>query len=338
MSQTTPPPSNSAPSAGGTSRDERRRRLRAAQAGQPVPRPTVGVAHEQRRLVIEAKEARQKKIRNIIILVISTLVVAGLLLEMAITIRPAAAEGEFTVKSQNYTNRFPEGIDFTLEAVSAEPIKSAVLQYTVDSGNGVISTYLKPEDFIGGADIKTKVFHNNKKSYLPPGTRVAYSWEVEDAKGRKFKTDLVKFMEDDPRFKWKSLSKGGVTAYWYAGDETFGASIVETTLEAIDRLSKGLGITYDRSMMVWAYNSKADMDPALTPRGGTYDQQIITLGQRTTAEIMLLLGNHRQYKDTIAHETGHMVVHQLAEGPFSHLPSWLDEGLAMNAQPTVEEG
>lgn len=321
---------------GGTSRDERRRRLRAAQAGQPVPRTTVGVTHEQRRLAAEADFAGRKR-RNTIIVVISFLVALGMLVSLVLTNIPVAgAANEFNLKNQAHLNKFPEGIEFTLEASAVDPIKSATLQYTIDSGNGVIGVYGRPEEFTAGTDVKAKFFHNNKKSYLPPGTRVSYYWEMENTKGEKFKSEEVKFVQDDPRFKWKSLNKGGVTAYWYEGSDAFGKSIVDTTQEAIDRLSGKLGLVYDKPMMVWAYNSKKDIDGALQPRSSTYDQSIITLGQRTTAEIMLLLGNHPQYLDTISHEVGHMVVHQFAEGPLSSLPSWLDEGLAMNAQPTVE--
>ena len=37
-------------------------------------------------------------------------------------------------------------------------------------------------------------------------------------------------------------------------------------------------------------------------------------------------------KRAIAHELGHLVVHQAVFGPYGELPTWLDEGLAMDAE------
>src|SRR5262249_10144311 len=147
---------------------------------------------------------------------------------------PVGAASDFDVKNQSYTNKFPDGIEFMLQANSVEPVRSATVQYTVDSGNGVVGTYGRPDSFTPSTDLDVTFFHNNKKSYLPPGTRVTFHWEVEDAKGNKFKTDEVKFTQDDPRFQWKSITKNDVMAYWYAGDQAFGQSIVDATLEAID--------------------------------------------------------------------------------------------------------
>jgi hypothetical protein len=42
-------------------------------------------------------------------------------------------------------------------------------------------------------------------------------------------------------------------------------------------------------------------------------------------------------KRTVAHELGHLVVGQLVYGPFGWLPTWLSEGIAMNAEGELTE-
>jgi len=41
-------------------------------------------------------------------------------------------------------------------------------------------------------------------------------------------------------------------------------------------------------------------------------------------------------KDAIAHELTHLVIHQITLNPYNSLPTWLDEGLAMSSEETLE--
>jgi hypothetical protein len=42
-------------------------------------------------------------------------------------------------------------------------------------------------------------------------------------------------------------------------------------------------------------------------------------------------------KRTVAHELGHLVIGQLVYGPFGWLPTWLSEGIAMNAEGALSD-
>jgi hypothetical protein len=72
------------------------------------------------------------------------------------------------------------------------------------------------------------------------------------------------------------------------------------------------------------------MRPAQQARSETFEQQVVTAGQRVASDTVLVLSNGAT--ETLRHELAHILTKQAGEGPFARLPSWLDEGTAMYAQ------
>jgi len=248
----------------------------------------------------------------------------------------AQAQGEIAVLSSSHENRFPEEIVFRLEAESPAKIEKITLFYRI-MGEGT-SAYAYP-DFTPSQKVKVEyaLKSNTQQTYLPPGTEIGYYWLVEDAAGHRLQTKEIIFTYDDIRFTWKKATRDGVTLYWYSFGESFIQELLNEAVAGLERLSAEAGVSYIIPMKIFIYDSKRDMDPALPQKSETYTQQTVTLGVRLTSEIMLLLGNHPEVKETIVHELSHMVIHQLAEGPFGDLPAWLDEGLAMYAEGALPE-
>ncbi|OGO05751.1 MAG: hypothetical protein A2Y60_01075 [Chloroflexi bacterium RBG_13_54_9] len=248
----------------------------------------------------------------------------------------AQAQGEIAVLSSSYENRFPEELVFRLEAESSAKIEKITLFYAIKGER--TSAYAYP-DFAPDLRVKAEyaLKSNTQKTYLPPGSEIGYYWLIEDVAGHRLQTKEAIFTYDDIRFTWKKATKDGVTLYWYSFQEAFIQALLDEAMAGLERLSAEAGLSYSNPMKIFVYDSKGDMDPALPPKSETYSQQTVTLGVRLTSQIMLLLGNHPEVKETVVHELSHMVIHQLLEGPFGDLPAWLDEGLAMYAEGKLPE-
>jgi len=78
------------------------------------------------------------------------------------------------------------------------------------------------------------------------------------------------------------------------------------------------------------------MERAIAGRSDEYDAATITLGMTVDDDAMLLLGADDDAEATLAHELCHIVVGSATENPYSGLPRWLDEGLAMYAQGSMD--
>ncbi|MBI2909969.1 MAG: hypothetical protein HYX92_20200 [Chloroflexi bacterium] len=247
---------------------------------------------------------------------------------------PSEAQATISVTSSSFENKFPNELIFRVEATSPADINKITLFYAIKGDKGEVSAYAYPE-FTPGKQVKAEYRLNTRKNYIPPGTEMRFYWGIEDSAGGRLESKPSALSYDDVRFQWRNISQGGVTLYWYVGAEDFAKGLLDAGLAAIKRLSSDAAIQYERPMKIWVYGTKAEMDSALPLRSETYREQIVTLGVRLSADVLAVLGSHREVKETLAHELSHMVIHQAAEGPFGSIPAWLDEGLAVNAEENV---
>jgi hypothetical protein len=109
-------------------------------------------------------------------------------------------------------------------------------------------------------------------------------------------------------------------------------------VESLARLEENVGVELEKPVKIVVYQSKADMQEALTSQGAVYEEQIITLGVVVAPDIVLLLGTQQDVEVTIAHELTHVVVGLATENPYAGIPAWLNEGLAMYNEGELRSG
>jgi hypothetical protein len=88
----------------------------------------------------------------------------------------------------------------------------------------------------------------------------------------------------------------------------------------------------EERIRIYVYNNRRHMQRAISPRSSGYDERVMTLGMTVGEDTLLLLGPHRDVQLTMAHELSHIVVGMSTDNPYTRLPRWLDEGLAMYAE------
>jgi len=238
---------------------------------------------------------------------------------------PALADGQITVLDNGHQSKFPDQIIFKLQVQGLSEIKRVTLYYKF-KGNDA-NAYAYPQ-FTPGNAVTMQYSYDVRKSYVPPGTDVTYYWQITDAVGNETRTEPLTFTYEDNRFQWQSVAQGIISVHYYR-DETLSRDLLVGAAEAVSRESRDLRVSYTRPMKVYVYASKADMQDALPKKSATYDSRTTTLGVRLSDEVLLLLGNQPGVMGTLYHEIMHMIVAEAAEGPYSTIPRWLDEGLAM---------
>jgi hypothetical protein len=165
---------------------------------------------------------------------------------------------------------------------------------------------------------------------LPPGIEVEYWWLIEDATGYQIETSPATVQFDDLRYDWNSLTSDRVTLYWYEGGQTFAQELIDAADEALERLASDTGVSLEQPANFYIYASYEELRGALIyPYEWTGG---IAFPQYGTIAIGISPYDLDWGKSTVAHEVGHLVVHQAVSGPYGALPNWLDEGLAMDAE------
>ncbi|MEX0800641.1 MAG: peptidase MA family metallohydrolase [Dehalococcoidia bacterium] len=243
---------------------------------------------------------------------------------------PTSAQG-LGVTDDGTESLFPEGIQFRVAAQGDQPIVKVLLHYTVlPDGSPARAVPSGPTPEFEPTTTLSAGLILAGDFYLPPGTRIDYYWEVEDAAGNVATSDEESIVYEDVRFDWKTVEADGVTVHYYSGDDDDAQAMLDVAQEALTASSRLLGAPVEFPVHVRIYGSREDMQPALESRSETYESQIITAGVRVSSDTVLVLGNVSF--DTLRHELAHVVTAIAGEGPFGSLPAWLDEGTAVYAQ------
>lgn len=241
------------------------------------------------------------------------------------------ARDEVNVISSDAQAQFPQEIVFTLKVEAATEIKDIDLEYRVSRLSLVPVSCRVDVDFTPGQKVKTSWTWNMLETGgLPPGAEVEYWWLIEDADGQRTETLSASVQFDDVRYAWENLTSDDISLFWYKGDFSFAQELLDAAHEALGRLADDIGVSMEQPARLYIYANSSDLQGALVyPQEWTggiafFDYGIIAIGISPSS---LAWG-----KRTIAHELGHLVVHQAVFGPYGDLPTWLDEGLAMDAE------
>ena len=239
-----------------------------------------------------------------------------------------AQEG-VTVRSQEVSNEFPDGIAFTVDFQSEEPVKEVRFRYAIAPDGS--RAYGVPE-CSGVTDVQcTFDLESNAQNFLIPGVEITYFWEIKDHAGQTTETEQGRYMYEDDRFEWESLSEGGLTVWFYdaSGDDVRG--LLNAGRETLERMGALLGTTVDYPVKVFLYDSAQDMEPVVLARQISPDEGSVTLGEVVVSDTAVVARDVSPL-DILRHELSHIVMRSAVRGPFQGLPAWLEEGVAVYGQ------
>jgi len=245
------------------------------------------------------------------------------------------AQDELTILDSSAQSEFPYRLNFSLSAESDVNITDIRLRYRVDR---IGFARVTSEVYIGFAPTNTVnidwPLDMVKIGGLPTGSSLDYWWTVEDARGDKVETAPARVNFDDTRYSWQSLTEGKVTMCWYQGDQSFAQELMATAQQALARLAQNTGAELEKPAKLYIYANSQDLQGAMI-----YPQEW-TGGVAFTRYGIIAIGIPTDKLDwgrrAIAHELTHLVIHQVTLNPYSDLPTWLDEGLAMNTEGELE--
>jgi hypothetical protein len=252
-------------------------------------------------------------------------------------IRPGfiRAQNELAVVESSAQVVFPLAISFGLNVESDVNITDIRLHYQVDRLSFASVTSEVYIDFQPAPAVTTSwSLEMIRFGGLPPGSSVEYWWTVEDARNNKVVTTPAKVGFEDSRYGWRSLTEGWVTLYWYQGDEAFARELLAAVGQALESLKEYTGAELEEPVKLYIYASAQDL------QGSMIYPQEWTGGVAFTRYGIMAIGisadNLDWGKGAIAHELTHLVIHQVTLNPYSDLPVWLDEGLAMHSEGPLE--
>ncbi len=261
---------------------------------------------------------------------LASLVILSIMLSVLLPVAagPVSADGGITIISNTAKAGFPNSVTFSLEAEAPTDIVNISIECQV------VRRSLVPEECRSIVDFKQSkhvtVMHVLATGDIPPGTEIIYTWILQDASGDVIESAPATIRYDDARYDWQSITNGQITLFWYEGNELFAQQLMTAAQGALSRLSNEFNASLQQPVKFYIYADATALQGALanpdTWTGG------MTLPAYNTIMIGIAEDNLDWGMRAVAHELGHLVVGQIVYSPFGTLPTWLSEGIAMNAE------
>lgn len=256
----------------------------------------------------------------------------GILLLLALLPWPALAQGSIRFEAMAAQGDFPEEILFTVVVESETEITHLELAYRV---SGDPFTHSRYPDFAPARRLEITYRLDTQVEFYPPGSEFHYYWIATDASGRTSESPEQVFTYEDNRFTWQKVSTERVSVYWYEGDEAFGREVLDTAVQALERLEQDAGAQAERPIRIYLYANEEDFRGALGPNSPEW------IGGQAMPHLGLIVayiapGETYEVRRMIPHELSHVVLYQATHNPYSDNPTWFEEGLAVHNQEVAD--
>ena len=241
-----------------------------------------------------------------------------------------SSESYINIISSDVELNFPQALTFNLAVESNHKITDIELLYEskkILSSSVMVTVQL---DFKPGTLVETDWTWDTRKSSLPPGAQIEYSWVIENDSGDRVETEPTILIFDDGHHDWQEMADENIRLFWYERDRSFGQELMETAQQALETLAENTGTDLEGQARIYIYATTQDLHDALVYpdewTGGMAfpDHGVIVIGIATN--------NLSWGKRAVTHELSHLVIHQVTYSPLSNIPAWLDEGLAMYSE------
>jgi hypothetical protein len=250
---------------------------------------------------------------------------------------PVLADNGLTVVNSSAEIDFPLRIIFTISVEDDARINDIRLHYNIERLSHAQITSEIYLAFSPATSVDAEwIWDMRKSGGLPPGSRVTYWWTVSDEEENGVTTQPSTIYIEDERYDWHSIIDGNVTLYWYEGNNNFAQELMNATQASLLQLANNTGAELEGAIKIYIYANSQDLQGSMIyPQewtGGVAFTQygVIAIGIQPTAD-GLAWG-----KRVIAHELTHLVIHRVTFSPYSGIPTWLDEGLAVSAEGDLD--
>lgn len=163
-------------------------------------------------------------------------------------------------------------------------------------------------------------------------SEIQYSFEVQFQGGEMVRSQPASFRYDDNRFPWQTRSEAPFHVHWYQDDPAVAQLALDAAQAGLERAASLLPVSTPERVDMYLYANGADLQATLanSPEWiaghAATDLGVIVVSLPAGPEQSLLI------QQRIPHELMHILVYNATGIGYRSLPTWLNEGLASNAE------
>jgi hypothetical protein len=171
--------------------------------------------------------------------------------------------------------------------------------------------------------------HEIQAASLRPFADVTFWFRFTFADGTTADSQEFWFHYFDNRFPWQVREEGNLRIHWYAGDQAFGQSALDSARNGLERTSHLLNVNLSQPVNIYIYATSEDLRPTLQLAGQSWAS-----GQASPDLYLALVAISPGPEQALAmerkipHELAHILTYELTGKRYNLLPMWLREGIA----------
>ena len=234
----------------------------------------------------------------------------------------------FLHESLKHEINFPNEVTFSIDGYSQADLKRLTLNYQIGDSKvrGYIYSEIEQEitskSFSGVSTLST-----SGNSYIPSGVRIKYYFEARDINGNRYVSLTKEFDYLNPDYQWRNTQVGPMTIFWHGFRHSDVVKSAEQAYAAIQEAAAIANLQVVEPFRAVIINNPREATEAFPTVSNTSLKDGLYGGFAFRDYGVFLIGGIGV--DGLIHEGTHIVLGQAVDSPFSKMPAWLNEGLAM---------
>ena len=219
----------------------------------------------------------------------------------------------------------------TLQAESEASEITAITARYRPRGPGRISVYAYPEFTPGRSVTASFAIKTGDAAYFPPGTDFDIHFELADSAGNVLETapQTVEYL--DPKYKWKHVTRGALTAVYYNFADDQAGRLLDAAAARLPELARMTGAPDGANFKGVLYRTVSEATSSFPRVSETATDRLFFAGFAQPEYGLFVLGSPDT--GTFIHELTHLLMDAAVTSPLAPpVPAWLNEGLAVWAE------
>jgi hypothetical protein len=230
---------------------------------------------------------------------------------------------------------FPETVTFRAHLQSQKKITSVVLEYGNEQLTcGEVIAKAFPQ-FTPAPQMDVEwTWEMRQSGALPPGAIIWWRWHFTDESGFETISERQTIIWLDSLHKWKTVSAPNLNVHWYQGGESFAREILVAAQAGLGWNETFAALKPEGAIDLYIYANTNDLKDAIL-----YEPNWVG-GQAFSEFNIVIIGIDISELDwgkkAVVHELTHVLVGHLTFSCLSDIPTWLNEGLAVNSEGNLD--
>ena len=248
------------------------------------------------------------------------------LLVAALSLKPNQAQAQegIVVENPQTAVEFGKSITFTAKIKSSSPIQQASLLF-----RGVNEEVTRVETLQVAQDGSVSFTYDATQNVFPPFSWVVYWFQATLSDGKTYTSDSTRFQYVDNRFPWRETSQANITVHWYAGDDAFGTSALDSAGAGLLAMKDFIPLSLTEPTHIYIYSNVQDLGDTMMIGGREW------AGGHAHADLGVVLvavapgaNQFAEMEALIPHELAHVMLYRSLGDQYNKQPAWLIEGIA----------